>query len=310
MSETPTTPASGSLPITCPNCRKGQDVPASAQQTTCTGCGKHIRCVQCDNCERYFTTVRKRRFQCPACLNILKGKNAKAATFHDLAEQQDKFPESAIVTAAALHEANSGGSRVRWGVVCVAAVVLVAAVVGIAAAVSNKKPHHPSASSHPTTTTSSSTTTTTTSTIPIVVTIPTTTVPPPPPTTTVQRPTPTTTIPPTTTTTTTCPRGAPTSSISIENSTQEPDGLWDITVGGTVTNSATGSVSNVVVSWEITYAGGTVDKSESTLINGGGTLTSKSTTSWTAQPARSDGSSTPESANVTGVTYQYTSPCP
>jgi ribosomal protein S27E len=139
-----TTPSSGprhaqsssgsqTISVTCPDCRGAQQVDPAATSAECSHCGKTISSVDCDACGNHFATVKRRKFQCPRCLNSMRTIGANAAPFAAIADQRvlaAKEIDDDLLAAQApgLFAPPSRFSR-RSRVVIVAAVLVVALVV-------------------------------------------------------------------------------------------------------------------------------------------------------------------------------------
>jgi hypothetical protein len=117
---------------------------------TCSSCGKIIACIHCDACDHSFLTVKRRRFQCPRCLNTMRTSGGHAAPFGAIADQRlaaapEIDTELLAAKAPGLYSKPNRLSR-RSRVVGVAAVLVVALVVIAIAAKGSPKKSTPPAS--------------------------------------------------------------------------------------------------------------------------------------------------------------------
>jgi hypothetical protein len=145
--------------LTCPDCRGSQQVDAAATSTRCVNCDKTITSIFCDVCDHHFSTVKRRNFQCPRCLNTMRSSAGHIAPFEAIAEQRlvaapEVDTEILAAKAPGLYSQPSRFSR-RSKAVAVAAVLVVALVViAIAAKGSPKKATPPASATSASTSTS------------------------------------------------------------------------------------------------------------------------------------------------------------
>jgi hypothetical protein len=120
--------------LTCPECRGTQRVDAGATSAVCASCGKVIWSAHCEACGRFFATVKRKKFQCPNCLNPMSLGKASDVTFSELDDQRSTAsqvlaPETLATHAPGLYGSTRSRSRRRRNVGIVVLVVL--AVIGL-----------------------------------------------------------------------------------------------------------------------------------------------------------------------------------
>jgi hypothetical protein len=105
---------------------------------------------------------------------------------------------------------------------------------------------------------------------------------------------------------TSCQAGTSTATMQLA-SAQFKDGEYFIGVTGTMSNAAISHLSEVSVTWTVTYADG-YTSTQTTHVNDGLPIASRSTKSWSALAAHSEGTVPPLSARVVRISAQPTQP--